>query len=251
MSKTGQCNKCPVGDRDGLLAFNSSEQTLFSRLLGAREYEKYRPHVLNRDPWILQFDNLLTATECKEVLGAASNSSFVADVVGLAGRVKSNSNYRNSSSFSCPHDAGCMSQSGFSVLTNRVRELKLDLKHSEGFSVLKYEVGGFYKRHHDYAPRSLNPSQWDNCGPRVLTFMAYLSDVHGGETNFFNLGIKVAPKAGRALLWADVFAHNPLVKDERTAHEALTVTKGTKYVFNMWFNQFDKEANDRQQCCTW
>ncbi|CAE8609660.1 unnamed protein product [Polarella glacialis] len=80
--------------------------------------------------------------------------------------------------------------------------------------------------------------------------MTYLSDVEeGGATHFPELGIEVKPKAGRALLWADVVADKPLMRDPRTTHEALPVIKGTKYVANTWFEQYDRHANEAANCC--
>ena len=53
--------------------------------------------------------------------------------------------------------------------------------------------------HFRFSPRSRQKLL--SCGPRILTFFLYLSDVEeGGETVFTNLGIKVKPKRGRALI---------------------------------------------------
>ena len=59
-----------------------------------------------------------------------------------------------------------------------------------------------------------------HCGPRILTFFLYLSDVEeAGGTGFADLGITVSPKKGRALLWPSVMNYDPSVKDGRTRHE--------------------------------
>ena len=59
-------------------------------------------------------------------------------------------------------------------------------EHYESFQILRYELGQKYEVHHD-------SSEDDNelsCGPRILTFFLYMSDVEeGGETNFPILGI--------------------------------------------------------------
>ena len=58
------------------------------------------------------------------------------------------------------------------------------------------------------------------CGPRILTFFLYLSDVEeGGETHFPLLGISVKPKKGKALLWPSVVDDDLLQFERRTLHE--------------------------------
>jgi hypothetical protein len=64
-------------------------------------------------------------------------------------------------------------------------------ENSEDLQILKYEVGQFYNTHHDYIPHQKDRQ----CGPRILTFFLYLSDVEaGGGTDFPDLGITVNPK---------------------------------------------------------
>ena len=67
-----------------------------------------------------------------------------------------------------------------------------------------------------------------SCGPRILTFYLYLSDVEeGGETNFPRLGsggVAVTPKRGRAVLWPSTMSDNLERQDPRTHHEAKAVS---------------------------
>ena len=121
----------------------------------------------------------------------------------------------------------------------------------------RYLPGGFFKRHHDYILRSVRTAGFDNCGPRQLTFMLYLNDLppaparapSNGGTSFYGLGLVVEPKAGRALLWPDVLPDRPFERDERTAHEALLVHAGTKYVATTWWQAFDIHRNSAAGCC--
>jgi Rps23 Pro-64 3,4-dihydroxylase Tpa1-like proline 4-hydroxylase len=77
----------------------------------------------------------------------------------------------------------------------------------------KYETGDFIKRHSD-AHRELNGRY------SKLTLVLYLSDnCEGGETYFDKYNMKINPKCGTALLF-----------EQQLNHEALIVTKGTKYV---------------------
>jgi prolyl 4-hydroxylase len=78
------------------------------------------------------------------------------------------------------------------------------------------------------------------CGPRVLTFYFYLSDVEeGGETAFPSLDIAVTPKKGRAVLWPGIKNDNPHAIDQRTTHEARPVIQGTKYGANAWIHMYN------------
>jgi len=54
--------------------------------------------------------------------------------------------------------------------------------------VLRYTKGQFYRTHHDMSPGDMDLA----CGPRILTFFLYLSDVdEGGGTNFPRLDLTV------------------------------------------------------------
>lgn len=69
-----------------------------------------------------------------------------------------------------------------------------------------------------------------------LTLFVYLDDVaEGGETHFPQLNLSVSPRAGRALLWSSTLDTQPLSKDERTTHAALTVRRGRKLAVNLWY----------------
>mmetsp|Transcript_1878 Transcript_1878/g.2491 ORF Transcript_1878/g.2491 Transcript_1878/m.2491 type:complete len:129 (-) Transcript_1878:1634-2020(-) len=100
----------------------------------------------------------------------------------------------------------------------------------DSFQLLKYEAGQYYKVHHDMSPeRGVKEG-----GHRILTIFLYLSDVEGGETEFPELGLKVTPKAGRAVMWPSVTNEDPSSQDLRTVHSSLAVLKGVKYGANIW-----------------
>jgi prolyl 4-hydroxylase len=87
------------------------------------------------------------------------------------------------------------------------------------------------------------------CGPRILTFFLYLSDVDaGGGTNFPNLDITIMPKRGRALLWPSVLDSNPFNKDGRLMHQALPVEAGVKYAANGWIHMYDYQTPQKEGC---
>lgn len=87
------------------------------------------------------------------------------------------------------------------------------------------------------------------CGPRILTFFLYLSDVEeGGETNFPSLGIAVKPKKGRALLWPSTLDNNLEALDIRTLHEAKPVIKGRKFAANSWIHLYNFAVPNLHGC---
>ena len=97
-------------------------------------------------------------------------------------------------------------------------------------------MGQHYRAHHDYGAEDIKKA----CGPRILTFFLYLSDVEeGGETSFPDLNIAVKPKKGRALLWPSTLDSNPELIDTRTRHEAKPVIKGRKFAANAWIHSHD------------
>ena len=63
-------------------------------------------------------------------------------------------------------------------------------------------------------------------GHRLLVYALYLNDVdEGGETEFLYQGEKVAPKAGRMVMWPASFTH---------PHRGNPIYKGEKYIITGW-----------------
>ncbi len=88
-----------------------------------------------------------------------------------------------------------------------------------------------------------------SCGPRILTFFLYLSDVEeGGETAFPQLNIAVRPRKGSALLWPSTMSDNLMQQDPRTNHEARPVIKGVKYAANSWIHSHDFQKTNLWGC---
>lgn len=88
-----------------------------------------------------------------------------------------------------------------------------------------------------------------SCGPRILTFFLYLSDVEeGGETHFPRLGLKVKPRRGSAVLWPSTYSDALETQDPRTIHEALPVIKGVKLAANSWIHLYDFEKSNLWGC---
>ncbi|KAL3925577.1 MAG: hypothetical protein SGPRY_003611 [Prymnesium sp.] len=105
--------------------------------------------------------------------------------------------------------------------------------------VVRYDVGQFYRRHHDQNSGLFTPQ-----GPRV-----YLSTpTEGGGTKFNDLGIAVPAVKGRAVLWPSVASDNPDRDEPRTHHEALPVVVGQKIACNIWVHNYDYRTPASRNC---
>ncbi|KAL7460273.1 hypothetical protein ACHAXS_000736 [Conticribra weissflogii] len=211
----------------------------------SEEYDKEQP------PWIITFENFLTEEECQKLieLGYQSNYERSKDVgqVQVDGSYDSvESSTRTSENAWCSDRNKCRNDPTAQLIHDRISFVTgLPANNSEDLQLLKYEVGQFYRKHHDY----IEHQQHRRCGPRVLTFFLYLSgDVEGGATNFPKLGIAVKPKVGRALLWPSVLNSDPSKKDHRTDHEAQDVLSGVKYGANAWLHLHDYLAAQELGC---
>ena len=200
--------------------------------------KKYKIRIVSESPWVVIFDNFLEEDEMNALVETVdgwerSTDTGLANEYGETGRILSNG--RTSVNAWCREP--CESHPKVKRVYSKIEEVTMvPYSHYESFQVLKYEVGQRYHTHHD-------SDESDNrlaCGPRILTFFLYLSDVEeGGETAFPSLGIAVTPKRGRALLWPSTLDEAPNKIDERTYHEARTVKKGVKFAANAWIHLYD------------
>jgi len=92
-----------------------------------------------------------------------------------------------------------------------------ELVKETGWLLMKYDVGDYFDLHKDEDPH------YD----RTVSLVAYLNDGYtGGEIEFPDFGVSVAPKAGDVLVFPGSFAYRHLVKP---------VTSGTRYCVVNWF----------------
>lgn len=226
---------------------------LFTRLSTDPHFAHLAPQVIkspqhNDDtPWILVLDNFLA--DVKPIMEYLTSEAVQSKFRQSAVAAGSNSG-RQSETHDCQNE--CLQGPWAKpIVEGMERVTGLPFDHAEDISFTHYGPGGHYGRHHDYISRDLNPRGFDHCGPRILTFLVCLNDVpdNSGATHFFYYDLKVIPKAGRALIFPDVFPDRPMQKDERTAHEAMKVFTGDKYIAQTWFHPFDYRNNMKFSCC--
>jgi len=203
-------------------------------------------------PWVVTFDGLLTEEECQHMIDLGYKAEYKrSEDVGAAKFDGSfdgtQSKRRTSENAWCTDKKGCRGDAIAQRIMGRIGNITgVPSSNYEDFQILQYGEGKFYAAHHDY----ISHQKDRQCGPRILTFFLYLSDVEaGGGTSFPNLGpLTIMPKRGRALLWPSVRNDDPMSIDSRTRHEALPVEKGTKFAANAWIHQYDYVTAQRNGC---
>eukprot|EP00978_Attheya_sp_CCMP212_P008173 scaffold19088_cov53-Attheya_sp.AAC.7 len=196
----------------------------------------------NMPPWLITFDDFLSEEECQEMIDLGHEYTFERSKnVGMqkfdGSFDEHESTSRTSENTWCSGKEGCRAKPIPTRILERIANVTgIPADNSEDLQLLKYEKTQFYRVHHDY----ISYQRDRHCGPRILTFFLYLSDVEeGGGTNFPKLDIKVMPKRGRAVLWPSVLNADPMNKDKRTTHEAQPVIAGTKFAANAWIHMYD------------
>jgi len=231
-----------------VISLDENDETLLNLERDAKEH-----------PWAITFDNFLTDDECDHLiqLGYKNGYKRSEDVGKLTedgsyGSVKSQR--RTSENAWCDDKSGCRHDPIAERVMERIANVtNIEAANFEDFQMLRYEEGQFYRTHHDYIDHQKERS----CGPRILTFYLYLSDVEEGGGTGLHIGniqsqdedyLVVSPKKGRALLWPSVLNSDPIKKDFRTMHQAITVEKGTKFGANVWIHLYDVVSAQKRGC---
>ncbi len=95
----------------------------------------------------------------------------------------------------------------------------------ESLTVLHYAVGQQYRPHVDTIAGAQNQ--------RIKTVLLYLNEGYGGgETLFLHKKLKVAARAGDAVIFDNVLPNGQT--DPTTQHAGLPVTRGTKWLATRW-----------------
>ena len=220
-------------------------------------YSQYGPKILNRDPWVVYFENLLTPEETDGIFEAVGGKnqeylkpSTTAQVVN--GKLTDvPDQIRTSWNAWCQHPF-CYNHPVHETVISRIMDIVgLPHDYAEHMQLLKYGPGEYYRLHHDWIPQQ----EQALCGPRVYTFFLYLSDVEeGGGTRFPHVKdadgnqLIVQPKRGAAVWWPHGMEHNLWQKDDRTHHEAMPVIKGLKKAANYWIHAMDFKSSMAAGC---
>lgn len=203
----------------------------------------YKIRKLSSQPAVYIIDGFLSADECQSLINVALKERLVPSKTGELG-TKGKLNHKIRKSMQTKIDKN--QNKIVAKIKQRInRIIKLPIRLQEKMQIARYNKKGFYTHHWDFGNTEI--------ADRLVTFMIYLNDVkEGGETEFPNLGIRVIPKQGRALLWYNyrplelpnqqqksskqVKIPMTLTADYNTYHAGVPLRKGVKWIANQWYS---------------
>jgi prolyl 4-hydroxylase len=119
-----------------------------------------------------------------------------------------------------------------------VEKTNLPLENQEAIHIVKYEIGGQYKLHHDFFHP--NTDYYESCikqgGQRAYSCLIYLNDnFTGGETDFPKVNKTVIPELGKLIVWDNLKEDGSL--DYDSFHAGLPVIEGQKWICIVWVRE--------------
>jgi prolyl 4-hydroxylase len=189
---------------------------------------------LCEDPLIVTIDDVLTRDECEHIIDLARPRLRRSQVSGVTGGNVSQG--RTNALTWVRHDVDTTVQ----AVAERVAGcVGIPLQHAESLQVVHYEQGQEYRPHFDAYDLSTEKGRryCERGGQRLVTVLAYLSDVKdGGATGFPQLGLDIRPRLGRLLIWHNCH-RGTTTRDPRSYHQGKPPLRGDKWAFNLWFHE--------------
>lgn len=184
-------------------------------------------------PLVEVYDGLVAPEACARVIEIAGPAMRRSQVSGAAGGRFSEG--RTSERTWVRHDAD---PAVLAAAERIAAVVGLPLSHAESLQVIRYQPGQEYRPHFDAYDLSTEKGRLycARGGQRMITALAYLCDVEGGHTGFPTLGLTVAPRRGRVLVFHNCRA-GTTTRDPRAYHQGLPPERGEKWAFNLWFHE--------------
>ena len=194
-------------------------------------------YVVSTDPKISVIPDFLSPAECEHLITVSGRAGFERSLVGRGayatnavdkseGFVNQFSDNRTSLSVML---AAAVDDVVAGIELRLAGLVQLPVEQLEQLVVVKYEPGQYFNVHHDGIFRPVT----------VFIYLNDLPENGGGETHFPELGIRVSPKAGTAVVWKNS-SFDPitqsLLQDDRLRHAGLVTKHCTKYGINCFFN---------------
>ena len=184
-------------------------------------------------PRIIVFRNLLTDTECDELVAASRPKLARSETVNRASGGSEMNAARTSEGTHFFHDASPLLER----INRRIAAVtRWPLANGEPLQILHYGIGAEYQPHYDYfsLEDAGTPTLLAHGGQRVATLIVYLNTPEaGGATIFPDVGLEVAPIRGSAVF----FSYDHPGPDTRTLHGGTPVVAGEKWIATRWMRE--------------
>lgn len=193
--------------------------------------------VWNLNPLVATIDDFASPEECATLIGLAEGRLRRARVSSVSVREQISDERTNSD---CPlpltEFPGVMP-----VLMKLGAVMRMPITHAEPLIVLHYRGGEEFKPHYDgYAldgPPDLMARLDARGGQRLFSTMLYLNEVEaGGETEFDALGVAIAPRPGRLVVWGNTMAGTREMAT-LSRHAGVPVEAGEKWAAVTWWHE--------------
>jgi len=187
-------------------------------------------------------NNFISVEDSQYIINLINQNHTRSSVVeGVSDRTAI-SDYRTSSTSNLD-----MNDPVISKINNKIAALlNLDVNKGEAIQGQMYEVGQYFKPHHDYFTGAGYDMHCKASGNRTHTLMVYLNqEFEGGGTNFPKLNQIVLPETGKALWWENMINGE---LQESSLHEGMPVTAGKKYIITSWWREksWDGAGDEKQ-----
>lgn len=178
---------------------------------------------------IQEFKNLLSVDECNELIQMSKDKLFEATTLG-----------ENVKDYRTANNTWLFEKTD---LTDKIKNIVLEktnlpIENQEKIHIVKYNVGGEYKEHHDFFHPNTDyfESQIQRGGQRIYSCLFYLNDNFlGGETDFPKIEYKVNPKIGKLVVWKNL--NDDLTLNYNSLHTGLPVLSGEKWICIVWVRE--------------
>lgn len=180
---------------------------------------------------VLEIENFLSEEECNEIINLIDENNVRSSVAGAGSEISTTDTSRTSYTSNLTTENRTVS-----IVKQRIADfLKINIENGEPLQGQKYDVGQYFKPHHDYFTGDSYTNHCLSSGNRVNTAMIYLNDdFDGGGTDFPSFGYTVKPEKGKLVVWHDM--KDGVVQPE-TLHEGMEVKSGTKYIVTSWWRE--------------
>jgi len=188
-----------------------------------------RAYVVHQDPKITIIPNFVSDSEIEHLL-EISKGFWFPSVVGRGvyktndeNKDMQNEPSKNRTSYSCMLRSA-QTDTVQSIEHRLAHVAGIDVDYLERLNMVRYMPGQFFNVHHDgrFRPKT------------VFLYLNDLPDDDAGETLFPELGLKIRPRRGCAVMWANTLS--PGIDDIRTFHQGLAPRTGVKFGVNCFFN---------------